>query len=152
MSKFIVLDDNARESIAHINDDGHCTHMSGEKVADLLNLAHVESCELRQCRIDRDRVIQQVSALSEEVERLQLRVRQLESEAVPNERGTNRYGLDVAYFRNLINRELNRPLVDHRPDELARVFARASAAADPNVMREIEFNREEKTQFHNANI
>lgn len=59
--------------------------------------------------------------------------------ALPNEQGTNRYGLDVAYFRNAINRELNRPLVDFKPDELARVFARLSRAADSSVMHEPEF-------------
>lgn len=60
--------------------------------------------------------------------------------AVPNEQGKNRYGLDMAYFRNLINREMNRPLVDFRPDELARVFARASRTADATVLQEPEFN------------
>ena len=45
----------------------------------------------------------------------------------------------MAYFRNLFNRELMRPLVDFRPDELARVLARAARTADANVLREPEF-------------
>lgn len=59
---------------------------------------------------------------------------------VPDEHGKNRYGLDMAYFRNLFNRELNRPLVDFRPDELARVLARAARTADATVLREPEFH------------
>lgn len=65
----------------------------------------------------------------------------LETGVVPNEHGKNRFGLDMAYFRNAINRELNRPLADYRPDELARVFARLSCTADPAVMHEPEFGR-----------
>jgi hypothetical protein len=59
--------------------------------------------------------------------------------ATPVENGKNRYGVDVSYFRKTINRELNRPLSDFRPDELARVFARLSKTADPDVMSEPEF-------------
>ena len=62
-----------------------------------------------------------------------------ERASVPNEHGKNRYGLDMAYFRNLFNRELNRPLTDFRPDELARVLARAARAADREVLGEAEF-------------
>jgi hypothetical protein len=58
---------------------------------------------------------------------------------VPNEHGKNRFGLDMAYFRNLFNRELNRPLTDFRPDELARVLARAARTADREVLGEAEF-------------
>ncbi len=58
---------------------------------------------------------------------------------VPNEQGKNRYGLDMAYFRALFNREINRPLVDFRPDELARVLARAARTADAAVLQEPEF-------------
>ena len=57
----------------------------------------------------------------------------------PSEVGTNRYGLDVGYFRKTINRELNRNLVDFKPDELARVLARLSRTADSTVMKEPEF-------------
>lgn len=67
--------------------------------------------------------------------------KQIRDQLPPNEQGKNRYGLDVAYFRKLINRELNRSLVDFTPDELARVFARASRTADPDVMHEPEFSR-----------
>ncbi len=58
---------------------------------------------------------------------------------MPSEHGKNRYGLDMAYFRGLFNRELSRPLVDFRPDELARVLARAARAADAAVLQEPEF-------------
>lgn len=53
--------------------------------------------------------------------------------------GSNRYGLDMSYFRNLFDRELNKPLADFTPKELARVLARASRTADPDVMHEPEF-------------
>src|SRR5690554_2648497 len=58
---------------------------------------------------------------------------------MPSEHGKNRYGLDMAYFRELFNRELSRPLVDFRPDELARVLARAARTADAAVLQEPEF-------------
>jgi hypothetical protein len=57
----------------------------------------------------------------------------------PIEKGCNRYGVDVSYFRKTINRELNRSLGDFRPDELARVFARLSVTADSKVIFENEF-------------
>jgi len=62
-----------------------------------------------------------------------------ETVSVPSENGKNRYGLDMAYFRDLFNRELNRPLVDYRPDELARVLVRAARSADASVLQEPEF-------------
>ena len=62
--------------------------------------------------------------------------------ATPIENGKNRYGVDVAYFRRTINRELNRPLTDHTPQELARVLARLSRTAAPEVMHEPEFKLE----------
>ena len=55
--------------------------------------------------------------------------------------GMNRYGLDMSYFRNLFDRELNKPLADFTPKELARVLARASRTADPDVMHEPEFRQ-----------
>lgn len=67
-------------------------------------------------------------------------VERLSIPSTPNEHGKNRYGLDMAYFRNLFNRELNRPLLDFRPDELARVLARASKTADASVLQESEFH------------
>lgn len=63
----------------------------------------------------------------------------LEEGMVPKEVGANRYGLDMSYFRNLFDRELNRPLHNHTPKELARVLARASRTADREVMFEPEF-------------
>ncbi|MBL4781820.1 MAG: hypothetical protein JKX92_06215 [Porticoccaceae bacterium] len=59
----------------------------------------------------------------------------------PVENGANRYGVDVSYFRNTINRELNRDLSNFKPDELARVFARLSVTADSSVIFEDEFQR-----------
>jgi len=59
----------------------------------------------------------------------------------PVENGSNRYGLDIGYFRKTINRELNRDLGNFTPDELARVFARLSVAADSSVIFEDEFQR-----------
>ena len=53
--------------------------------------------------------------------------------------GKNRHGLDMGYFRSLFDRELNKPLADFTPKELARVLARASRTADPDVMHEPEF-------------
>jgi len=60
------------------------------------------------------------------------------SAVVPDERGTNEYGLDVGYFRKLFNRELS-SLRSFRPDELARVLARAARTADASVLQEGEF-------------
>jgi len=57
----------------------------------------------------------------------------------PIENGTNRYGVDVSYFRKTINRELNRDLNNFKPDELARVLARLSVTADSAVIFEDEF-------------
>lgn len=68
------------------------------------------------------------------------RVRELEQNQLPIENGENRYGLDVSYFRNVINRELNRSLDNYKPDELARVLARISRTADKSVMFEPEFS------------
>ena len=68
------------------------------------------------------------------------RVKELEQNQLPIENGKNRYGLDVSYFRNVINRELNRPLDNYKPDELSRVLARLSRAADESVMFEPEFS------------
>lgn len=68
------------------------------------------------------------------------RVNELEQNQLPIENGKNRYGLDVSYFRNVINRELNRPLDNYKPDELSRVLARISRTADESVMFEPEFS------------
>jgi hypothetical protein len=56
-----------------------------------------------------------------------------------DERGTNRYGLDMSYLHNLFKRELTK-LRDYRPDELARVLARAAVAVDAAVLEEDEFH------------
>ncbi|MBO7920968.1 hypothetical protein J5X92_01890 [Alteromonas sp. K632G] len=75
-----------------------------------------------------------------EIKQLRERVKELEQNLLPIENGKNRYGLDVSYFRNAINRELNRSLANHKPDELARVLARLSRTADESVMFEPEFS------------
>jgi len=63
------------------------------------------------------------------------------------EHGKNRYGLDVAYFRNLFNRELNRTLQDYRPHELARNLLRMARTADESVIAEAEFSGALKSQW-----
>ena len=63
------------------------------------------------------------------------------------EHGKNRYGLDVAYFRDLFNRELNRTLHDYRPHELARNLLRMARTADESVIAEAEFSGELKAQW-----
>lgn len=63
------------------------------------------------------------------------------------EHGRNRYGLDVAYFRNLFNRELNRTLQDYRPHELARNLLRMARTADESVIAEAEFSGALKAQW-----
>lgn len=63
------------------------------------------------------------------------------------EKGTNRYGLDVAYFRNLFNRELNRTLQDYKPSELARNLLRMARTADDSVIAEDEFTGELRAQW-----
>lgn len=78
--------------------------------------------------LNKNELIKLLNDLAEKAER-----------ATPIENGKNRYGVDVGYFRRTINRELNRPLSDFRPDELARVLARLSRTADPSVMHEPEF-------------
>ena len=80
-----------------------------------------------------------IRELIAENERLKAENKELKQKVPPIENGTNRYGLDVSYFRNLINRELNRGLSDFKPDEIARVFARMSKAADSDVLKEREF-------------
>lgn len=65
---------------------------------------------------------------------------QRQAECVPpDDFGTNRYGLDIGYFRKTINRELNGSLRNFKPSELARVLARLSKTADSSVMKEPEF-------------
>ena len=82
----------------------------------------------------------EIKHLTEQLAKANERIAKLENEQLPIENGKNRYGLDVSYFRNVINRELNRPLANHKPDELARVLARLSRTADKSVMFEPEFS------------
>ena len=53
---------------------------------------------------------------------------------------TNEFGLDVNYFKRLIERELGE-ISRQTPKDLARVFARMSVAADNSVIFEDEFQR-----------
>ena len=71
---------------------------------------------------------------------LRTELEQVKKEVPPVENGKNRYGVDVSYFRNVINRELNRGLSDYKPDELARVCARIAMTADSKVLLEPEFS------------
>lgn len=87
---------------------------------------------MRYGNFNKDLLTEILNELAEKAER-----------ATPIENGKNRYGLDVSYFRSLINRELNRALVDHKPSELARVCARIAKAADSSVLLEPEFTGEE---------
>jgi hypothetical protein len=76
----------------------------------------------------------------------------LKDERLPNEQGTNRYGLDVAYFRKTINRELNRDLRSFMPSELARVLARLSVTADKQVIHEPEFSEAHNLEQHDKGV
>tara|TARA_S200002703_G_scaffold101771_1_gene88196 strand:+ start:445 stop:900 length:456 start_codon:yes stop_codon:yes gene_type:complete len=80
--------------------------------------------------------------LRQRLEKAEAERDELRSEKLPNEKGSNRYGLDVAYFRKTINRELNRDLTNFKPSELARVLARLSVTADKSVISETEFSSE----------
>ena len=53
-------------------------------------------------------------------------------------RGSNRYGLDVAYFTQKMMRMV-RDVGDFKPAEMARVLARMSKTADSAVLAEPEF-------------
>lgn len=55
----------------------------------------------------------------------------------------NQFGLDAAYFINLCKREFSPEVIrNHRPEDLARAFARAARTACAGVLREDEFNWE----------
>ncbi len=82
----------------------------------------------------------EIKHFKEQLAKANERVAELEKNQPPIENGKNRYGLDVSYFRNIFNRELNRPLDNYKPDELARVLARLSRTADESVMFEPEFS------------
>ena len=90
--------------------------------------------------VDRKTGMIYMSRYKRELVSLLNQLAELADRATPTEYGKNRYGVDVAYFRKTINRELNRPLTDFRPDELARVFARLAKTADASVLKEPEFN------------
>ena len=77
----------------------------------------------------------------ERIAELQQEVERLKENQLPIENGTNRYGVDIGYFRKTINRELNHGLENFKPDELARVLARLSRTADKNVLLEPEFQQ-----------
>lgn len=69
------------------------------------------------------------------------RVPEQSQQALPNEHGQNRYGLDMAYFRNVINRDLNQPLDNHPPADFARMLARMAKTACSEVLAEPEFQQ-----------
>ncbi len=77
--------------------------------------------------------------LKEKLEDLKIENNALKEGSFRIETGINQYGVDIGYFRNTINRELNRSLSNFKPEELARVFARMALAADKEVLMEPEF-------------
>lgn len=111
--------------------------MSKKDLLDFAQTAHEENVRLKREVATVKRTYNQ---LFDEMLKEQERNRELSQNQLLTENGKNRYGLDVSYFRNAINRELNRPLANHKPDELARVFARLSRTADESVMFEPEFS------------
>lgn len=126
------------DSITLPNGIQMCAAMVQQLVVD----NHDKGNELVKLRSQIEKAHQQLADLAEEDTAKWVRIRELEAEQLPNEQGTNRYGLDVAYFRKTINRELNRDLRNFKPDELARVLARLSRTADKAVMHEPEFKLE----------
>ena len=50
----------------------------------------------------------------------------------------NRYGLDVSYSKEKINQIL-RDINNYKPDEFARQLVRIATAANPDVLKEVEF-------------
>lgn len=55
----------------------------------------------------------------------------------------NQYGLDADYFIKLCKREFSPSVIlNQRPEDLARAFARAARTACAGVLREDEFNWE----------
>ncbi len=126
----------------YIPDQLH--HMSRKELLEFSQTAHEENVRLVQQLVKANERIVELESynlkLANESHEYQKRCAELEKNQVPIENGKNRYGLDVSYFRNVINRELNRPLANHKPDELARVLVRLSRTADEPVMFEPEFS------------
>jgi len=111
--------------------------MSNKDLLEFAKTAHEENVKLKREVATVKRTYNQ---LFDEMLKEQERNRELAQNQLLKENGKNRYGLDVSYFRNAINRELNIPLTNHKPDELARVLARLSRTADESVMFEPEFS------------
>lgn len=107
--------------------------------------SHMQA-ELDRLKAEKEKLISQIKqveqnyyCLYQDMRDLVAKYAELKDQCPPVENGRNRYGLDVSYFRQLINRELNRSLTDFKPEKLARVFARASVTADKSVIFEDEF-------------
>ena len=94
----------------------------------------------------------QVLRLEQECDHYKDEMKEVKAQLPPVENGKNRYGLDVSYFRNLINRELNRGLTDYKPDELARICLRMAMTADKMVINEREFTSRMNLAEHDAEV
>jgi septal ring factor EnvC (AmiA/AmiB activator) len=112
-----------------------------------LTKGHLTQCEA--ALESRDELNETLNAKIAELEKELI---ELKDERLPNEQGTNRYGLDVAYFRKTINRELNRDLRGFMPSELARVLARLSVTADKQVIHEPEFSEAHNLEQHDKGV
>ena len=56
--------------------------------------------------------------------------------------------IDVAYFRDLFNRELNRTLHDYRPHELGAIFSAWLELRMNQLLLNLEFSGELKSRWH----
>ena len=130
---------------------------------DSKNAIWLAYCDLRSdyhhLSHERDQLKEQIDAISiisdsykYERDRCKDELKEVKAQLPPVENGRNRYGLDVSYFRNLINRELNRPLTDYKPDELARICLRMAMTADKMVINEREFSSRMDLTKHDAQV
>ena len=108
-----------------------------EKLA--TKVAELENHKAHMIELAKNHGCDSITRLAVKCGKQNKQITELEREGSPNEQGTNRYGLDVAYFRKTINRELNHDISNYTPSELARVLARLSRTADSKVMFEPEF-------------
>jgi len=120
-------------------DDGNA-HI-GRKIDSLQADNKVLTAKLEAIESEHQDAMEVSDIDNNEIAILTAKVKELEDKSIPIENGSNRYGLDIGYFRKTINRELNHSLKDYMPDELARVLARLSVTADKDVIFENEFQK-----------
>ncbi len=147
---------NRKVAIAALNNLAAPDEMRSIWVADLRDDVMKY---IKQIEQERDQLKEQMSAESiisdsyrEERDRYKDELKEVKAQLPPVENGRNRYGLDVSYFRNLINRELNRGLADYKPDELARICLRMAMTADKTVINEREFISRMNLAQHDAEV